>query len=424
MATRTIRRTWMVDEVLTDVTSAVLSDATGTYGIKKNSDSSVIVADGTAMTHSGTGIYEYSFVEPEEGVAYTAWIEIVYNGQTYRFEHDLAASATGESAVLTMTYGKLRRAIGRRVGQGRDPDAWEAGSEEALDAEDILQKAVRMVLDPPPLPGEKYAHEWSFLRPVETLTTTTPYITGTVGVAAGVVTLSGGTWPTWAAQGILTVDGATYTVASRTSNSEIVLDDTSVTVTAGETYSLGRYAYDLPVDCATVDGPMTYTAGQSIRQFQVEEYPETAILQELTYELTTGYPRKFAVRPKAIDMTANTAYELLLSPTPDGVYSFYYHYRVAIPALDDSNAYPPGGDAHAELYLEAVEAAAGYVLHDKPLYTQEFMVRLASSVSHDRKTACPEKMGQNRDFSDCPVIDWEDHRYTFNGIVRYNGYDY
>jgi len=40
------------------------------------------------------------------------------------------------------------------------------------------------------------AHEWSFFRPVAEVTTTAPYTTGTVAVAAGVVTLTGGTFVT------------------------------------------------------------------------------------------------------------------------------------------------------------------------------------------------------------------------------------
>ena len=31
----------------------------------------------------------YTFTEPEDGLSYTAYVEIVYNGNTYRFEEDL-----------------------------------------------------------------------------------------------------------------------------------------------------------------------------------------------------------------------------------------------------------------------------------------------------------------------------------------------
>lgn len=68
--------------------------------------------------------------------------------------------------------------------------------------------------------------------------TSTPYTTGTIGIAAGVVTLSGGTWPNWAANGRLTVSGTTYTVNTRDSNTQLTLTNLSVTVTAGTSYSL------------------------------------------------------------------------------------------------------------------------------------------------------------------------------------------
>ena len=50
MTTRLISFPWKVEGVLTDVTTAKLSDPTGTYGVKRNDTSAVVVADATAMT--------------------------------------------------------------------------------------------------------------------------------------------------------------------------------------------------------------------------------------------------------------------------------------------------------------------------------------------------------------------------------------
>jgi hypothetical protein len=65
-----------------------------------------------------------------------------------------------------------------------------------------------------------------------------PYSTGTVAISSGVVTLSGGTFPSWAARGIFRVNGLTYTVDSRDSNTQITLDDTSVAASSSTAYEI------------------------------------------------------------------------------------------------------------------------------------------------------------------------------------------
>lgn len=91
MGTRTITRTWNVGGVPTDPTSVKLSDAAGAYGVKRDDTDAVVVADGTDMTRVSAGVYEYTFTEPDSGLDYTAWVEVVYAGNTYRFEHDIPA---------------------------------------------------------------------------------------------------------------------------------------------------------------------------------------------------------------------------------------------------------------------------------------------------------------------------------------------
>jgi len=93
LGTITISRTWEVDGVLTDVTSAKLSDPTGTYGVKRDDTNAVVVADAVDMTRVGTGVYQYTFTEPASGLAYTAYIEFVYDGASYYFEIDIQAES-------------------------------------------------------------------------------------------------------------------------------------------------------------------------------------------------------------------------------------------------------------------------------------------------------------------------------------------
>lgn len=67
------------------------------------------------------------------------------------------------------SYAYLLREVGSVLGYGRHPDSWTP--EKRSIADGIVQRGVRGFYVPTVLPNEKYAHEWSFLRPVRPLVT-------------------------------------------------------------------------------------------------------------------------------------------------------------------------------------------------------------------------------------------------------------
>jgi len=156
MVTRYIKREWQVDGVLTDPTSVVLRDATGTYGIKRNDTDAIVVASGTALTKLSTGVYQYTFEQPVDGIAYTAWVEVVYLGETYRFEEDLAG--TSAATDLTIDYNGLVELIGRKFFGKRE----DFSADETADIDDIIRFGLQAVYR---------AHSWSFLRPTQDIVT-------------------------------------------------------------------------------------------------------------------------------------------------------------------------------------------------------------------------------------------------------------
>lgn len=97
------------------------------------------------------------------------------------------------------------------------------------------------------------AHPWGYLEEHQRIVTNAPYTTGTLAITNGstTVTLSGGTFPSWAAHGELVVSGdaPAYPVASRDSDTQLTLVTAfqETTVTAAS-YSLHRLAYDLAAD--------------------------------------------------------------------------------------------------------------------------------------------------------------------------------
>lgn len=70
---------------------------------------------------------------------------------------------------LTIDLNYLKRLVGRHMGVTAHPGAWT--SKQAEEVNEAVRGGLRRFYTPVVLPGEKYAHEWSFLRPKTTLQT-------------------------------------------------------------------------------------------------------------------------------------------------------------------------------------------------------------------------------------------------------------
>jgi hypothetical protein len=226
-----------------------LSDPTGTFGIKRNDTSAVIVADGTNLTHSATGTYEYTF-SAEANVAYTAYFEFAYGSDTVFIEVDLPG--VPDDYGMVSSYNSLLERVGHYLFGIRSGFS----TDQTSDILECIRDGLHDVYT---------AHEWSFFRPVMDMVTTPPYATGTITVAAGVVTLAGGTFPSWAAVGVLKIVNNYYAVDTRDSSAQLTLEDTSVTVASATAYELGRPEYDLPAafEAISADSDLHYEPGQS-----------------------------------------------------------------------------------------------------------------------------------------------------------------
>lgn len=115
----------------------------------------------------------------------------------------------------------------------------------------LLRRARRSIINA--LADFGALRNWSyFVRPGK-LITNAPYSTGTIQYthSTKTVTLTSGTFPSWAANGWLKVSGKVYLVKSRTSGTALVLDDVinpGSDIAAGTSYTLFQDAYALPYD--------------------------------------------------------------------------------------------------------------------------------------------------------------------------------
>jgi len=104
-------------------------------------------------------------------------------------------------------------------------------------------------------------HAWAFNKKYKRINIEKPKTTGTVAYTAStrVLTLTGSTWPTDAADWVVVLDNVTYQIDSYTAPTTIVLDSDqapTADIAAGETYELYRQYYTLPDDFIACVDPM------------------------------------------------------------------------------------------------------------------------------------------------------------------------
>ena len=297
--------------------------------------------------------------------------------------------------ALDVTYETLLREVGRHLGLAVDDGDWETEEQQLVD--DIINSGLRQFYTPPAIGGR--VHRWSFMRPVTYLTTIAPYSTGTIAIAAGVVTLTSGTFPTWTSgtnSPVLTVNGVSYPVATRSSGTSITLSDTSVTVSSGASYVLSFEAFDLPSTWGGMDGPLTYRPGDNSYYPPVEQKSEAWIRQRKQQYDERSRPSSYAIRPKAHDATVGARWQILFDPTPDAAYQLTYRYKAIPSELSAVNLYPLGGMEHAETILASVMAVAeARTTESRGERYATWMERLQTSIAEDAQHAPPDFLGQD-----------------------------
>lgn len=204
------------------------------------------------------------------------------------------------------------------------------------------------------------AHSWSFLRPLADVITTAPYATGTITIAAGVVTLTGGTFPSWAASGVLKVNNQYYSVASRDSGTQITLDNTSLNVATAASYQLGRpeIALDSTFDSVANDSNLTYYPSPDVWYPPVEWRHDSTIRQLEGNNPEFDRPVFYSVRTVTFDPTVGSRKVLAMYPTPDQAYTLRVPMVLRPILLDAVNLYPIGGEVLSQVMLEACLASA------------------------------------------------------------------
>ena len=240
------------------------------------------------------------------------------------------------------------------------------------------------------------AHSWSFLRPLADVITTAPYATGTITIAAGVVTLTGGTFPSWAASGVLKVNNQYYSVASRDSGTQITLDNTSVNVATAASYQLGRpeIALDSTFDSVANDSNLTYYPSPDVWYPPVEWRHDSTIRQLEGNNPEFDRPVFYSVRTVTFDPTVGSRKVLAMYPTPDQAYTLRVPMVLRPILLDAVNLYPIGGEVLSQVMLEACLASAEHNFEEREaIHEKRFMEMIALAIRDDQDRSSPTSLG-------------------------------
>lgn len=287
-------------------------------------------------------------------------------------------------ATLKLTNAEILSSLGLVMGVDRDAGQWDATTQS--DARAIIRDGLRKVFN--------CGHLWRFLeRPfVHATPTDDGYATGTVAVTGGVATLTGGTWPTWAADGILRVDGHSLYVTERTSATVLTMSHSGIVADALSTYELYRYRAALPDNFGEFIGGVVY--GEDDKGKQLVGINDNQIRLFYAANFRTGCTTKYAIQ--AGSDTDAAKWYFLYWPTMDAEAAVTATYR-GVPEdnldADDltvDGTVVQGGQVHSGMILSAIlSAAEDYYSDGAGPHTARFDKALAASIAHDLKTQGP-----------------------------------
>lgn len=297
---------------------------------------------------------------------------------------------------IALSYSDLVRHIGREINASRNSADWSATT--AQDVADIVADGLRQVYWPPPLPDEVTPHEWSWLQPqLGELAIHPRYVAGTLAIASGVVTLTSGTWPSWAADAELWVDDERYEVSTRDSNTQLTLTNTAVTVTAGASYELILRFHALPDDFGGLVRDQAFVlrrdTDNALHCHSPRVVSEAMIARFDIGNVLTGAPELVSFSPGPTT-TEDTRWYARFWPLPDREYRLEYRYQVVPPVMNGTTVtHHYGGPQISNLVILSCLDKAMRFLYSSDEYYMRFMAELTSCVRRDRATNSRETLG-------------------------------
>ncbi len=308
------------------------------------------------------------------------------------------------------------------AGLDRNPGNWEP--DELEDVRAVIRAGIRKFLHPPLVDGR--IHQWRFLERQFVAQGEPTYITGTIAVVAGVVTLTGGTWPTWADDAILRVGSVSYYVDTRTSGTVLALETDGTTVASGTTFELHRWRHPMPTDFGELIDGAIYSSGSGTyqsRRLQGSDEAEIRLRHAVNFRSSsnTGDTCKFAVY-HGDDNDASDWYFSVWPVLDDGAFVSTTYRAVPLDnlaaTLTDEGTNVQMDPVHAETLLASIQSATEEYFNDSAnqVHSQRFFDRLKASIAHDRHSQGPVEFNR-RDGIDERRRSLLFHTPTYNDLL-------
>jgi hypothetical protein len=180
------------------------------------------------------------------------------------------------------------------------------------------------------------ASNWAYYYMRGRINTVAPYNTGTIAYtnATRTVTLTGGTWPSWAQYGVLVIGAVTtgppaqqtgnvlYQVAANPTNTTLVLTNQTnpgIDIPAGTTFTLIQDTYPLPTDCMSADRMILVNNAYALQYEHVGLWLER---QRIFHG--PAMPRFYTFRG---DISFYNAMAVSFFPAPDSAYPIDFIYK-------------------------------------------------------------------------------------------------
>ena len=276
-------------------------------------------------------------------------------------------------ASLVLTLDEVRSELGSLLGVGRTYASLDSTTQADLDR--VVRAGRRKFFS---------AHRWRHLETPHRIVTNARYDTGTVEVVDGVVTLTGGTFPADSDDYVfLPAAGGVYEIASRDSDTQITLQDTSLGISSGASYDMDRIQYDLPSGFVAFLGPITIENSSDAELREVPVLPEWTVRGVGSRDrVRTDRPEMFTVIQTVDSDTAIFTPQIRVYPIPDQQYTLTM--RVRIEPGDGLGSTNIAHEAFSGLMRLAILAAGEEMyVPEQNTFRSEFMRVLPDFVRRD-----------------------------------------
>lgn len=182
----------------------------------------------------------------------------------------------------------------------------------------------------------------------------------------------------------------------------------------------GKREYQLPDDCASLLGTLTYTEDDgNASDIRIVSEQQIRMRYQNQTTSSTGYPIEAALRFTRPSAEQSTRAVLAVWPEPDGDYTMNGQCVVQPNTLTSTMPYPYGSQAFQECLLNAILLQCERKLGENDgKYARAFAEALVSAKRVDDQNA-PDTLGYNGDSSDGQMWSRRDVR---PGRVYYSDY--